>query len=107
TERARAFAEIGKLYANEMSDQEQALVAFTQSFCEDPQQAAVVSELERLCGTDQHAWGELLSGAASAVSDGDLRQEQKDVISLKLGRWYVDKLQRPDLALPCFQAVVQ
>jgi tetratricopeptide (TPR) repeat protein/tRNA A-37 threonylcarbamoyl transferase component Bud32 len=106
-ERGRAFAEIGKLYAGEMADKEQALVAFTQSFCEDPEQAGVVSELERLCGSSQQSWGELLSSCQSTVDEGELPSELKSSISLKLGRWYIDKLQRPDLALPCFQSVVE
>lgn len=106
-ERARAFAEIGKLYATELSDKEQALVAFTQSFCEDPQQTAVASELERLCGTSQDSWGEVLSSCQSAINEGEAGVDAKSVLSLKTGRWYLDKLQRPDLALPCFQAVVQ
>jgi tetratricopeptide (TPR) repeat protein len=106
-ERARAFAEIGKLYASELSDKDQALVAFTQSFCEDPQQSYVTSELERLCGTSQEAWGELLGSCQSALAEGDLAPETKELLSLKVGRWYLDKLQRPDLALPCFQAVAQ
>jgi tetratricopeptide (TPR) repeat protein/tRNA A-37 threonylcarbamoyl transferase component Bud32 len=107
SQRARAFAEIGKLYAGELADRDQALVAFAQSFCEDPQQAHVASELERLCGSNQESWGELASTCQTALGEGDLAPELKDALALKLGRWYVDKLQRPDLALPCFQAVVQ
>jgi len=106
-ERARAFAEIGKVYAHEQSDKEQALVAFAQSFCEDPQQPAVLSELERLCGTSQDSWGEVLSSCQSTLAEADLPAEIKSAISLVLGRWYIEKLQRPDLALPCFQAVAQ
>lgn len=106
-ERARAFAEIGKLYAGELSDKEQALVAFTQSFCEDPQQTAVSSELERLCGTNQHSWEEVLSSCQSSLNEGEASSEVKSALALKAGRWYLDKLQRPDLALPCFQSVVQ
>ena len=108
-ERARAFAEIGKLYGGELADKEQALVAFTQSFCEDPQQGQVISEIERLCGNSQDNWGEVLSTCQStlAESESEVSAETKGLISNKMGRWYVDKLQRPDLALPCFQAVVQ
>ncbi len=106
-ERGRAFAEIGKLYAGELSDKDQAVVAFTQSFCEDPEQSVVVSELERLCGASPEAWGEVLESCQSAVAEGEQTPETKALISLRLGRWYLEKLQRPDLALPCFQAVVQ
>jgi tetratricopeptide (TPR) repeat protein len=107
SERARAFAEIGKLYAGELNDKEQALVAFAQSFCEDPEQASVVNELERLCGASQEAWGEVLGTCQGALAEADLPPEVHGQISLKLGRWYVEKLQRPDLALPCFQSVAQ
>jgi len=106
-ERGRAFAEIGKLYAGELADHEQALVAFTQSFCEDPQQPYVLSELERLCGANQDSWGEVLSSCQATVEEGELPSELKNQILLRLGRWYVEKLQRPDLALPCYQSVVQ
>jgi tetratricopeptide (TPR) repeat protein/tRNA A-37 threonylcarbamoyl transferase component Bud32 len=106
-ERARAFAEIGKLYASELADKEQALVAFTQSFCEDPQQPAIVAELERLCGSSHQSWGEVLGACQSTLAESDVPPEVHAQISNKLGRWYIDKLQRPDLALPCFQGVVQ
>lgn len=106
-ERGRAFAEIGKLYASELSDPEQALVALAQALCEDPEQAAVASELERLCGASPDRWNELCSTCQSALAEGDLPPEVADPLALRLGRWYVDKLQRPDLGLPCFQAVVQ
>jgi tetratricopeptide (TPR) repeat protein len=105
SERARVFAEIGKLYGSELNDKEQALVAFTQSFCEDPSQSHVVSEIERLCGASQESWSEVLGTCQSALADAALAAEIKNAISLKLGRWYIDKLQRPDLALPCFQTV--
>jgi tetratricopeptide (TPR) repeat protein/tRNA A-37 threonylcarbamoyl transferase component Bud32 len=106
-ERARAFAEIGKLYASELSDKEQALVAFAQSFCEDPEQQQVASELERLCGASQQSWGEVLSTCQSALDESDVPAEVRSQLANKLGRWYIEKLQRPDLALPCFQGVVQ
>lgn len=106
-ERARAFAEIGKLYAGELNDKEQAQVAFAQSLCEDPEQAPVASELERLCGTSQDSWNELCSTCQSALAESELPPEQRSALALRLGRWYVDKLQRPDLALACFQGVVQ
>lgn len=105
-ERARALAEIGKLYAVELADREQALVAFAQSFCEDPAQAQVVAELERLAGTQHQAWLELTSTCQAALTEGALPPELSQPLALKLGRWYVDKLQRPDLALSCFQAVL-
>jgi tetratricopeptide (TPR) repeat protein/tRNA A-37 threonylcarbamoyl transferase component Bud32 len=107
SERARAFAEIGRVYARELSDPEQALVAFTQSLCEDPAQSELATEIERLASGNMEAWGEVLSSCSSALADGALSAENRLLLQLRMGRWYEGKLQRPDLALPCFQAVTQ
>ena len=107
SERARAMYEIGKLYGSELHDTEQALVAFTQSLCEDPSQAAVIGEIERLAGNNPETWGEVLANCASSAQDEDVDVETSNAIWNRMGHWYVDKLKRPDLALPCFQSVVE
>ena len=107
SERARAMFEIGKLYAAELHDTEQALVAFTQSLSEDPSQKAVVSELERLAGTNQEAWAEILSNCASSAQDEELDTETSNAIYNRMAHWYTEKLKRPDLALPCYQVVIE
>jgi len=107
SERARAMYEIGKLYQNELEDSEQALVAFTQALCEDPSQAPVISEIERLAGSNQEAWGEVLTNCAGSAQDEDVDVDTSNAIWNRMGLWYVEKLKRPDLALPCFQAVVE
>ena len=107
SERARAMYEIGKLYGGELHDTEQALVAFTQSLCEDPSQAAVIAEIERLAGSNQEAWAEILSNCTSSAEDEDVDVETSNAIYNRMARWYVEKLKRPDLALHCFQAVVE
>ena len=105
--RARAMSEIGKLYATALKDNEQALVAFTQALCEEPQQASFVSEIERLAGADHEAWAEVLSNCASSAEDDGVPAETRHAILNRMGHWYVAKLKRPDLALPCFQRVVE
>jgi tetratricopeptide (TPR) repeat protein len=107
SERARAMFEIGQLYAHELKDTEQALVALTQSLCEDPSQGSVASELERLAGTNQEAWVEVLSNCASSAQDDELDTETSNAIYNRMGRWYTEKLKRPDLALPCYQSVLE
>ncbi len=105
-ERARALSEIGELYASELKDAEQALVAFTQALCEDPSQPSLSAQIERLAGTSQQAWDEVLTHCAASAVDEDAAPEVRQAIGSLAGRWYVEKLRRPDLALPCFQAVV-
>ncbi|HYQ41919.1 MAG TPA: protein kinase [Polyangiaceae bacterium] len=107
SDRARVMFEIGKLYGTELKDTEQALVAFTQALCEDPSLASVVTEIERLAGNNQEAWGEVLSNCASSAQDEDLDVDTSNAIWNRMGHWYVERLKRPDLALPCFQAVVE
>jgi len=106
-QRARAMFEIGKLYQGELHDTEQALVAFTQALCEDPSQAPVIAEIERLAGSNQEAWGEVLSNCAGSAQDEDVDVDTSNAIYNRMGYWYVEKLKRPDLALPCFQAVIE
>ena len=107
SDRARVMFEIGKLYGSELKDTEQALVAFTQALCEDPSQGPVVAEIERLAGNNHDAWGEVLSNCASSAQDEDVDVDTSNAIWNRMGHWYVEKLKRPDLALPCFQSVVE
>jgi tetratricopeptide (TPR) repeat protein len=105
-ERARLFAEIGRLYAQEIKDKDQALVAFTQALCEDPRQNSIASEIERIAGPRGDAWSDVLSSCTETAQGDALPPEEKSALYLRAARWYADKLQRPDLALSCYQAVV-
>jgi tetratricopeptide (TPR) repeat protein len=105
TERARAYAEIGRLYVSEIDDPEQAVVAYTQAFCEDAHQSAYADEIERLAGSKTERWNEVLSTCTQAGGD-DVPPESKNLMLVRMGRWYQEKLSRPDLALPCYQTVI-
>jgi tetratricopeptide (TPR) repeat protein/tRNA A-37 threonylcarbamoyl transferase component Bud32 len=104
-DKARAMAEIGRIYASELEDKSQALVAYTQAFCEDPQSDSYADEVERLAGSDQAAWGEATQMCAQA-SAGDMALELKIPLFTRLGRWYSDRAGRADLAVACFQAIL-
>ena len=103
-ERARALAEIGRLYAAELDDKDQALVAYTQAFTEAPQDSSYAEEIERLAKPE--TWGEVLSTCAEATLQDDLPQEAKNALFNRMGHWYGDQVARLDLALPCYQAVI-
>jgi len=105
-ERARIFAEIGRIYAQDLKDRDQALVAFTQALSEDPRQATVAAEIERIAGAREDAWGDVLGNCTEAAQNTDVPAEERTALYLHAARWYADKLKRPDLALPCYQAVV-
>lgn len=103
--RARAMAEIGRIYAHELDDASQALVAYCSAFTDDPETGSYADEIERLAGTDATLWGEAVA-ACAASAQGELPAEAKTRILERLGRWYEQKLSRADLALPCWQAIV-
>ncbi|MFO0566465.1 MAG: tetratricopeptide repeat protein [Polyangiaceae bacterium] len=106
TERARAYAEIGRLYVAELDDPEQAVVAYTQAFCEDPNVSSYADEIERLAGSSNERWNEVLATSAAAVTSADIPVEIKTPLLTRMGRWDHDKISRPDLALPAYQAVI-
>jgi tetratricopeptide (TPR) repeat protein len=106
TERARAFAEIGRIYLQELGDLDQALVGYTQALCEDVEEDQYAEEIERLAGSKPQAWLDVLEACNGPLEDKTLDQEVKNKLLVRVGRWYADKAGRPDLAAACFQSVL-
>ena len=104
-ERADLLAEIGRIYSKDLNDKPQALVAYSSAFCEDPTRTTLARETERLAGASEEAWAEVLSSCAGAL-EGELEPRNRHALLTQLGRWYVAKVARPDLAVPVFQAVL-
>jgi tetratricopeptide (TPR) repeat protein len=104
-EKARAFAEIGRICAHDTDDKAQALVAYAQALAECPEDDDYAREVERLAGSDPAQWNESLETLV-AQTQAEIPPEQRNALFMLLGGWYGKKLSRPDLALPCFQAVV-
>ena len=106
TERAAHWAEIGQLYENELKDKDQALVAYAQAFCEDPLSDSNAAAVERLAGTRYPAWEEVLGRAIEALEQEPATAERHALL-FQMGRWYAEKVMRPDLALPWLTQLVQ
>ena len=106
TERARALNHIGHLYVRELDDHEQGVFAFAQSLAQDVQNDEYASDLERAAGQDMKLWSESLNILSEASNHPRMPPETKVVLYNRLGRWYSEKVARPDLGLPCFQAVI-
>jgi tetratricopeptide (TPR) repeat protein len=106
-ERSRIFAEIGRIYAQDMKDRDQALVAFTQALTEDPRQASIATEIERLAGSREDAWDDVLGNAVESARNPEIPAEERVALHVRAARWYDDRLKRPDLALSCYQAVIE
>lgn len=105
-ERGRALAEIGRLYASELEDPEQAVVAYAQALCEEPTNDEYASEVERLCGQKHAAWSEQLGSLTETIKAGTLSATDQTALLARTGRWYDTKLGRADMALAAFQQVL-
>jgi len=106
TERARALNEIGHLYVRELDDREQGVFAFAKALAQDVQNDDYAIDLERAAGSDMKLWGEALEELSGVSTHPRMPPEAKISLFLRLGRWYTAKIARPDLGLPCFQAVL-
>ncbi len=105
-ERARAMAEIGRLYAHELHDPEQALVAYTSALCEAPTEDDYAREIEALAGTSVSRWTDVLSAVAEGSQSDALSTTERSALLARAGRWYDGKLGRADTALMAFQQIL-
>jgi len=104
--RARALNEIGHLYVRELEDVEQGIFAFAQALSTVPQNQEYAKDLERAAGGDMKVWAEALQILSTATTSEEMSTEGKISLFTLLGRWYSEKIARPDMGLPCFQAVL-
>jgi tetratricopeptide (TPR) repeat protein len=104
-EKAAAMAEIGRLYASELEDPTQAVVAYAQAYAESPKHGEYADAIERVAGSDVSVLAEGIAIMAEATQT-DIPVEHKNLLFLRLGQWYGKRLGRVDAALPCYQAVI-
>ncbi|HEY1955683.1 MAG TPA: tetratricopeptide repeat protein [Polyangiaceae bacterium] len=105
-ERARIMAEIGRTYATELNDPEQALVAYTQALAERPSDEEIVSEVERLAAGKTERWNEVLATITEAVKAEGLATVDKNALLARAARWYDAKVGRADTALLAYQQIL-
>lgn len=105
-ERAGVLREIAELYEDRLEDPENALVAWTQALADEPSDEKTARAIERLCGSQQERWNEVLTMLAEAVQDPESQSEATQLYVL-MGRWYADQLKRPDFAIPCYSQAIQ
>ena len=86
----RDGARSGASTRTELEDKEQALVAFTQAFCEDPETDAYADEVERLAGSDHGARGPRPRRCAPRRARATCPSSSKIPLFTRLGRWYSD-----------------
>ncbi|APR77239.1 Hypothetical protein A7982_02586 [Minicystis rosea] len=106
SDRARAYNQIGHLYLGDLDDKEQAAFAFAKALGQETGNDDYATDLERAAGSDMKLWSEALGELSQATTQQGMSPESKISLFTRLGRWYSEKVARPDLGVPCFQAVL-
>jgi tetratricopeptide (TPR) repeat protein len=106
SERSRSLHKIGQLYAGPLDDKDQAVFAFAQALAQDIQNDEYADDLERTAGSDMSLWAEAMRELHEVSAHPRMPQETRIALFMRLGRWYIEKINRPDLGLPCFDTVL-
>ena len=106
SQKAALWEQIARLYMAELSDPEQALVAFTQAFCVDPTTLSYAAEVERLATRSSDSWGDVLQSCMEAAQGEGMSGMAQHALLLQMARWYDARIGRPDLAVPCYTAIL-
>ncbi len=105
-ERARIYAEIGRLCATEVRDAEQAVLAYARALCETPMTRDYADEIVELAEGSADLWGEALATLTQGVGSDVLSSTERNKLLAYCGRWYEQKLARPDMALRAYQQIL-
>ncbi len=106
-ERAVLMARIGEVYAQDLDDQAQAAVAFSQALCEDPTNRAFVRRIEEIAAKNPELWSDILGTCSEAAGDEEREALERAPLLEQMGVWYTEKQGRAELALPCFQTALK
>jgi tetratricopeptide (TPR) repeat protein len=101
TERAQILREIAETYEKQLKDPDNAYVAWVQALTDEPRDERTQREIERLAAGHNARWNEAITALNDAVGESDDR-DAKVALYVLMGRWYADRLARPDFALPCY-----
>jgi len=104
-ERARIFAEIGRICATELDDPEQGILAFTQALCEAPTRE-IAEPIERLAGTKGKLWNDVLATLTEGIQSETLSSTDRNRLLGYAARWYDQKLGRADMGLLAYQQIL-
>lgn len=105
-ERARIFAEIGRICATELEDPDQGILAFARALCEAPMTPDYAEEIERLAEGKPALWNEVLGTLTEGIQGSTLSSTERNRLLSYVGRWYEQKLGRADTGLLAFQQIL-
>jgi tetratricopeptide (TPR) repeat protein len=105
-ERARIYAEIGRLCAAEIRDAEQAVLAYARALCETPTTREYADEIAHLAEGRVDLWNEVVATLTQGIRSEALSSTERNQLLAYCGRWYEQKLSRPDMAIHAHQQVL-
>lgn len=101
SDRAAVLREIAETYEERLTDADNAFVAYVQALAEDPRDTRVAQAIDRLATGNNARWAEAVESTNQAAQETQ-DPARKTALYVILGRWYADKVGRPDFALPCY-----
>ncbi|MGO9833902.1 MAG: protein kinase domain-containing protein [Polyangiaceae bacterium] len=105
-ERARLFAEIGRLCATALEDPDQGILAYARALCDTPGDRKLVEEIEKLAEGKPLLWNEVLATVVEGIQSTSLSTAERGELLLCAGRWYEQKVARADLGLLAYQQIL-
>jgi tetratricopeptide (TPR) repeat protein len=105
-ERARIFAEIGRLCSTELEDPDQGILAYSSALCETPMKRDLAEDIERLAEGKAPLWNEVLATITAAIQGDALSSVERSKLLAYAARWYEEKLNRADLALMAYEQML-
>jgi serine/threonine protein kinase/lipopolysaccharide biosynthesis regulator YciM len=105
-DRARIFAEIGRICATELEDPDQGILAFARALCEAPMTPEYAEEVERLAEGKPALWNEVLGTLTEGIQSDALSSTERNRLLSYVGRWYEQKVGRADMGLLAYQQIL-
>jgi tetratricopeptide (TPR) repeat protein/tRNA A-37 threonylcarbamoyl transferase component Bud32 len=105
-DRARIFAEIGRICAAELEDPDQGIHAYARALCEAPNTREFAEEIERLAEGKPQLWNEVAATITEGIKSDTLSSTERNRLLADAGRWYEQKLGRADLGLLAYQQIL-
>jgi tetratricopeptide (TPR) repeat protein len=98
--KAELFRELSQLYERELKDLDNALLTATEALSSAPRVEEYVRDVERLVGTDNGRWTEVIKTLTEAAKGREPSDAAR--IYALLGGWYAERLSRPDYGANCY-----
>ncbi len=105
-EKVQAFHNTAAKYEHEYNSPGNAFFLLQHALVEDPINQQTIEQLERVADiTDK--WETLCESTTQMLHSSSLTEEAQIFLFLKIGDWYLGKVERPDYAITCYQHVLE